>query len=202
MNVVFIFGMIYFLSFWVILIIRIATLHRIGIKTLTLSTKSGLKNLISMISFFGAISLYNIIFLMNSVISNGFFLFLSFWNVQLYPWLMILFFLLAIAFQVFMYTAIFQMGVSWRVGIDDQQPNKLVTNGVFSISRNPIFFGLNGIIFSLFLIQPNIFNLVFVFMVILGIHLQVLKEEKHLKDNYGKEYIEYTKKTKRYFLLF
>jgi len=33
------------------------------------------------------------------------------------------------------------MGASWRVGIDDR-PTQLVTGGLFSLSRNPIFSGM------------------------------------------------------------
>ena len=32
-----------------------------------------------------------------------------------------------------------QMANSWRIGIDENNNTKLVTNAVFSISRNPIF---------------------------------------------------------------
>jgi protein-S-isoprenylcysteine O-methyltransferase Ste14 len=33
----------------------------------------------------------------------------------------------------------YQMSNSWRIGIDEKNKTELVTNGVFSISRNPIF---------------------------------------------------------------
>lgn len=36
-----------------------------------------------------------------------------------------------------------QMANSWRIGIDENNKTKLVTNGVFSISRNPFFFRNN-----------------------------------------------------------
>ena len=32
-----------------------------------------------------------------------------------------------------------QMGLSWRIGIDEKNRTGLVTNGLFSLSRNPIF---------------------------------------------------------------
>ena len=36
----------------------------------------------------------------------------------------------------------FHMENSWRIGIDLETKAKLVTNGLFSFSRNPIFFGM------------------------------------------------------------
>jgi protein-S-isoprenylcysteine O-methyltransferase Ste14 len=33
-------------------------------------------------------------------------------------------------------------GTSFRVGIDVEHPDKLVTTGIFAVSRNPIYVGL------------------------------------------------------------
>ena len=35
-----------------------------------------------------------------------------------------------------------QMTTSWRIGIDKKNKAKLVTHGLFSLSRNPIFLGV------------------------------------------------------------
>lgn len=35
------------------------------------------------------------------------------------------------------------MKQSWRIGIDEKNKTSLITNGLFSISRNPIFLGMN-----------------------------------------------------------
>ena len=35
----------------------------------------------------------------------------------------------------------YQMSNSWRVGIDENNKTELITKGLFSYSRNPIFFG-------------------------------------------------------------
>ncbi|MBK9993639.1 MAG: DUF1295 domain-containing protein [Saprospiraceae bacterium] len=44
----------------------------------------------------------------------------------------------------------FQMSNSWRIGIDEENKTKLVTDGVFSISRNPIFLGMIISVLGLF----------------------------------------------------
>ena len=48
-----------------------------------------------------------------------------------------------------MWIAIYTMGKSWRVGIDNQNPDNLITHGIYRLSRNPIFLGLDGIVISL-----------------------------------------------------
>lgn len=35
----------------------------------------------------------------------------------------------------------YQMRTSWRIGIDEENDTELITQGIFSISRNPIFLG-------------------------------------------------------------
>jgi len=47
--------------------------------------------------------------------------------------------LMLIAGWVLFLWALFSFGASWRIGIDSYSPGKLVTSGIFTISRNPIF---------------------------------------------------------------
>ncbi|MBK7524567.1 MAG: DUF1295 domain-containing protein [Saprospiraceae bacterium] len=46
----------------------------------------------------------------------------------------------------------YQMSNSWRIGIDEENKTKLVTEGIFSISRNPIFLGMIISVLGLFLL--------------------------------------------------
>ena len=47
-----------------------------------------------------------------------------------------------------------QMANSWRIGIDEKNRTQLVTSGMFSISRNPIFLGIMIANVGLFLVIP------------------------------------------------
>jgi len=89
-------------------------------------------------------------------------------------------------------------GSSFRVGIDENAPDKLVTNGMFAVSRNPIYVCFLMFFAGLFLIHRNIVIAVAVVLFALAIHRQVLKEERFLISHYGKEYAEYRKKVRRY----
>ena len=46
---------------------------------------------------------------------------------------------------------------SWRVGIDTVSPGGLITSGVFSVIRNPIFLSMDLYFLGTFLINSNLF---------------------------------------------
>jgi len=89
-------------------------------------------------------------------------------------------------------------GKSFRVGIDENTNDKLVTNGTFSISRNPIYIAFIAFFIGIFTAYPNIATLIFLFLLAMTVHRQILREENFLKIHYGKEYDEYCKKVRRY----
>jgi protein-S-isoprenylcysteine O-methyltransferase Ste14 len=89
-------------------------------------------------------------------------------------------------------------GRSFRVGIDTQKPDKLVTTGVFGFSRNPIYVAFAVILLGEFLIFPNLIPLLYIAAGIFMFHRQVLREESFLKEHYGEEYREYCGKVRRY----
>ena len=89
-------------------------------------------------------------------------------------------------------------GTSFRVGIDDRSPDKLVTNGMFSLSRNPIYVAAFGFFAGMFLIYPNL-GILIAFVLFAGaIHRQILREERFLRKHYGKEFEDYCRNTRRY----
>ena len=69
-------------------------------------------------------------------------------------------------------------GNSFRIGIDDKKPDKLITQGMFAISRNPIYVSFFFIFSGLTLIYLNIVLLCFFVPLI---HRKVLKVEKFIK---------------------
>ncbi len=87
---------------------------------------------------------------------------------------------------------------SWRVGIDTDQPGGLVTSGIFSLSRNPIFFSMNLYFLGTFLINGNWFFLISSVIMIFGFHLQIRQEEIFLAEHYGEPYHRYTSQVRRY----
>ena len=90
-------------------------------------------------------------------------------------------------------------GRSFRVGIDEDHPGPLVTSGVFSLSRNPIYAGFIAVFIGIFLIIPNWIILLYLIAGIWLINRQILREEVSLKRIYGDAYAAYCKKVRRYF---
>ncbi|TCT02353.1 methyltransferase family protein [Paralcaligenes ureilyticus] len=90
-------------------------------------------------------------------------------------------------------------GRSFRVGIDTQHADKLVTTGVFALSRNPIYVAFALILFGQFLVHPNWILLAYMGAAVGLFHRQVLREEDYLKRHYGKPYSEYCSRVRRYF---
>jgi len=89
-------------------------------------------------------------------------------------------------------------GKSFRVGIDENTKEKLITSGTFAISRNPIFIAFIAFFLGVFLAYSNLSTLIFIILLTIIVHRQIINEEKFLKKHYGKEYEEYCKKVRRY----
>jgi len=90
-------------------------------------------------------------------------------------------------------------GKSFRVGIDEKTQDKLITNGTFAISRNPIYAGFIAFFTGIFIAYSNILIFAFLVLLIITIHRQILREEMFLKNHYGEEYEEYCSTVRRYF---
>ena len=89
-------------------------------------------------------------------------------------------------------------GRSFRVGIDVDHPDKLVTTGIFAFSRNPIYVGFAFVLLGQFLVFPNWILLLYLVAGIWLFHRQVLREEGFLRRRYGQEYVEYSNRVRRY----
>lgn len=119
-----------------------------------------------------------------------------FWQNRAVQWLGIV--LCFVGLLIFL-AALISFGSAWRVGIDEQNSNRLVTGGIFSYSRNPIFLFMDIYFLGIFFIYPNLFFLLFFIGAAIGIHIQILKEEQFLSVKFGQEYERYKKGVRRYF---
>ena len=106
--------------------------------------------------------------------------------------------LITCGFALFV-SALVAFGQSWRVGIDIRTPGELVTHGIFTYSRNPIFLFIDLYFLGTFLINGTLFFLLAALIVIVGIHYQILQEERFLLQYYGNSYQEYCYAAGRYF---
>jgi protein-S-isoprenylcysteine O-methyltransferase Ste14 len=90
---------------------------------------------------------------------------------------------------------------SWRIGIDRTQPPPLVTAGVFSWTRNPIYTAFDLVIVGAFLIHGRVIFLLLGTVLVLLIHGVVLREERFLDAQFGDAFHDYCQRVRRYGLL-
>ncbi len=105
---------------------------------------------------------------------------------------------LCLAAVVVMLLSLVSFGRSFRVGIDVEQPDRLVTTGIFAFSRNPIYVAFGLVLLGQFLVFPNWVPLAYLVAGAWIIHRQVLREEAFLRQHYGDEYVVYCRRVRRY----
>ena len=88
---------------------------------------------------------------------------------------------------------------SLRFGMDSKNLGKLITTGIFSISRNPFFISIIFYFIGVAIFYLNWFFIGFAALTNVSIHFFILKEEKFLRVNYKDEYYTYAKNVRRYF---
>ena len=105
---------------------------------------------------------------------------------------------LCVAGLLFLLLSLVSFGRSFRIGVDTTSPDRLVTSGIFSVSRNPIYVGFVFILIGQFFIFPNWILLLFALAGIWMCHRQILIEENFLQKYYGREYDKYCQRVRRY----
>lgn len=91
-----------------------------------------------------------------------------------------------------------QMGLSWRIGIDLRNDTPLVRNGLFAVSRNPIFLAMRGALYGLLLVRPNSLTLTLAVTGDLLMQMQTRQEEAFLRERHGESYARYCAETPRW----
>jgi protein-S-isoprenylcysteine O-methyltransferase Ste14 len=109
--------------------------------------------------------------------------------------------LIALLFWVcgfaFMYLGRFTMGDSFRLGTP-REDTLLRTDGLFRMSRNPMYVGVYLIIAASALYTANPVVILLGVFVIAVHHRIVLAEENHLLNVFGREYSEYCSRVRQY----
>jgi protein-S-isoprenylcysteine O-methyltransferase Ste14 len=114
---------------------------------------------------------------------------------SLAPWIGALFCAIGVLLMAW---SLISFGTSFRVGIDTDQPDKLITTGVFAITRNPIYVAFGFVLAGEFLIQPTWLMLVYMLAGLALLHRQVLREEAFLREHYGADFQAYAGRVRRY----
>ena len=105
---------------------------------------------------------------------------------------------IGIAGDIIFALAVYTMKDSWRAGLAREDKTKMVTGGIYKISRNPAFLGFDLVYTGILLMFFNWALLFFSAFAMIMLHLQILQEEKYLQEVFGEEYISYRERTYRY----
>lgn len=109
--------------------------------------------------------------------------------------------LIALLFWVcgfaYMYFGRFTMGDSFRLGTP-REDTRLRTDGLFRVSRNPMYVGVYMTIAASTLYTTNPLVILLGVFVIAVHHRIVLAEEQHLRNVFGREYLEYCSRVRQY----
>ncbi len=84
-----------------------------------------------------------------------------------------------------------QLNQSWQSGINPQQHEPLVREGLYRLSRNPSFIGVLMAQLGFFLALPSFFSLLCLGLGWVTIWLQTGLEERHLKKAHNYAYQQY-----------
>jgi len=89
------------------------------------------------------------------------------------------------------------LGKSTTLGLPEKD-TVLKKNGIYRISRNPMYVGFNLLTISSILYIQNIFIFLAGLYSICIYHVIILSEEKFLENRFGLKYLEYKAKVRRY----
>jgi protein-S-isoprenylcysteine O-methyltransferase Ste14 len=96
-----------------------------------------------------------------------------------------------------LYVGRFSLGQSFRIGVANEK-TVFIVNGIYKISRNPMYLGLYATLIGSMFYTSNIVYMLVSFFIITTHHIITLGEEKELLLKYGNTYKEYCDKVRRY----
>jgi len=105
-----------------------------------------------------------------------------------------------ISFGAFMYTGrVRDLFRKYQTTVKIKNSNKLIREGPFSVSRNPMYICMSLLILGFAILSSNLLSLALpLLFVILVSLIFVPKEEKLLEESFGEEYADYKKKVSRW----
>jgi protein-S-isoprenylcysteine O-methyltransferase Ste14 len=105
--------------------------------------------------------------------------------------------LLWISGFILLYLGRFRLGDSFRLGTP-QENTSLKTEGLFRLSRNPMYVGVFATIAASCLYTLNPIVVLLGAFVIVIHHIIVLAEEEHMQKVFGRKYLDYCNHVRRY----
>jgi protein-S-isoprenylcysteine O-methyltransferase Ste14 len=120
-------------------------------------------------------------------------------SAELPGWISILGVVLALAGFAVVVVAQYQMGASWRVGVDRSERTVLIRDGLFALVRNPVFSGIGMFAVGFSLLVANVLSGSALLLGAVGLEIQARwVEEPYLQRTHGAAYAEYARRVGRF----
>lgn len=120
----------------------------------------------------------------------------SLFHLQVTKFLGIIFIVLALFFLIRSTRQFFQ---SKNTAITIRPASSLQTNGIYNITRNPMYFGLALLFLGITCFIGNWWNIIFFPLLLIVLQEYVIKrEERYLKRRFAQEYLDYQHKVRRW----
>jgi len=98
---------------------------------------------------------------------------------------------------LFVVISLINLGQSTRLGLPSES-TVLKTNGLYKITRNPMYLGFNLLTISAMLYMLNLIIVLLGVFSIIIYHLIIIGEEGFLDKRFGTDYSNYKKRVRRY----
>lgn len=105
---------------------------------------------------------------------------------------------LAIAGAMLAWAGQVAMGASWRVGVTEDALGELVTEGLYRLSRNPVFAGQVLLLAGVALAVPSVPTALAVLLFWRSARGQIMTEERLLEESFGDAYRTYCARVPRW----
>jgi protein-S-isoprenylcysteine O-methyltransferase Ste14 len=132
------------------------------------------------------------------LIMLGLFFFVPQYNFMLFPYNLIG---LIVSFSGFMFMGkARELFKKHATTVKIEKSNSLITEGVFSKTRNPMYMGMFTLVLGFSVVSCNIISLILPFVFILLVRIIFIRQEESLMHaTFGEEYLAYKKKVRRWF---
>jgi len=98
---------------------------------------------------------------------------------------------------ILLFSGRLELGTSFRIG-RAKESTGLRANGLFSMSRNPMYLGVYTTVLASVLYTVNPVLLLLGVFVVFTHHRIILAEEEHLRSVFGEEFRDYCRRVRRY----
>jgi protein-S-isoprenylcysteine O-methyltransferase Ste14 len=117
---------------------------------------------------------------------------------ELLPFLRYIACLFFVAGLLIIITSLFHLGSSTRLGLPSEH-TEFKSKGIYRYSRNPMYLGFNLLTLAAILLTLNLVILLLGVYSITIYHFIIIGEERFLETRFGNMYVEYKRRTRRYF---